>query len=343
MSAPADDLTLRPAGPADTDALCELIGAVFPDNPKSDPDVLRWQYWDNPEGHAVSWVAERDGRLVSHLAVLPLPATIAGHPGRLAKPVDLATLPEVQGRGLLGRLAREVFAACADRDIPITMSLPNVRARGALEKVGVVEVARLRAYVRPLDDQWVGARAHLPAALVGLGRRAVFGRLPDPAGDRIDEVPAGIDDLEARTRRAHATGVVHHAPWWRWRYLDAPFDYRVHELREGGRLLAAAASRVRDGYGARFVNLLDLVADSDDAARRLLARVVEDREDAVGIATLALPGSRIADLARTGGLRPLPSRLEPQPVILGVFANDPTVPAPPASSWEIAWCDHDHV
>lgn len=343
MSDPTDDLVLRPAGPDDTEALCELIGAVFPDNPKRDPNVLRWQFWDNPEGHAVSWVAERDGRLVSHFAVLPVPATIAGRAGRLAKPADAATLPEAQGRGLMGRLAREVFTACADRDIPITMCLPNFRARGALEKIGMVEVARLRAYVRPLDDRWVASRAHVPASLVGIGRRVVFGGLADPAGERVDDVPDGIDELEARTRRVHATGVVHHAAWWRWRYLDAPFDYRIHELREGGRLVAAAASRVRDGYGARFVNLLDLVADSDDAARRLLACVAEDREDAVGIATLALPGSRIAALARTGGLRPLPARLEPQPVILGLFANDPTVPAPPATSWEIAWCDHDHV
>lgn len=338
-----DDLTLRPAGPDDTEALCELIGAVFPDNPKRHPDVLRWQFWDNPEGHAVSWVAERDGHLVGHFAVLPVPATIAGRRSRLAKPADAATLPEAQGRGLMGRLAREVMAACAERDIPITMCLPNFRARGALEKIGMEQVTRLRAFVRPLDDRWVASRTHVPAALVGLGRRVVFGGLPAPEGDRVDAVPDGIDALEARTRRIGATGVVHHAAWWQWRYLDAPFDYRIHELREDGRLVAAAASRVRDGYGARFVNLLDLVADSDEAAARLVARVAEDREDAVGMATLTVPGSQLARAARAVGMRPLPSRLEPQPVILGVLHNDPEVPTPPPGSWEIAWCDHDHV
>ena len=58
---------VRRATPDDAEAVAALIGEVFPANPKADPAVLRWQYWDNPFGAPSSWVVEDAGRLVGPL------------------------------------------------------------------------------------------------------------------------------------------------------------------------------------------------------------------------------------------------------------------------------------
>ena len=40
----------------DDEAIAACIGAAFPGNPKARPEVLRWQYRDNPFGETASWV-----------------------------------------------------------------------------------------------------------------------------------------------------------------------------------------------------------------------------------------------------------------------------------------------
>ncbi len=338
------DLELRAAGPDDTDALCALIGRVFPDNPKADPAVLRWQFWDNPFGRAASWVMADGDRLVCHFAVLPVPARVEGRRVTAAKPADAATDPDYRGQGLMGRTARAVFAECAERDIPVTICLPNFRARGALKKIGMAEVAPVRAYVLPLDDAWLSDRFHLPRAVAGAARRTVFHRRETPGGRAVDAPPQGLDDLWAVTARHVDNGVVHDAAWWRWRYVDRPAGhYRFHEVRRDGRLVAAAATTVRDAFGARFVHVLDLQAVDVAAARAVMSAALADRDGAVGAATIALPGTRIARLAGACGFRRLPRRLEPNEQILGLFRNDPAGADLTDRDWTVTWTDLDHL
>jgi GNAT superfamily N-acetyltransferase len=338
------ELVLRPAGPEDTEALCALIGRVFPDNPKADPDILRWQFWDNPFGRAASWVAADGDRLVCHFAVLPVPARLGGRRIRAAKPADAATDPDYRGQGLMGRAAAAVFEECRSRNIPVTICLPNFRARGALRKIGMVEVARVSAYVLPLDDAWLARRFHAPRALAALARRAVFASRRPPGGLRVDGPPDGLDELWSQTAESVPNGIVHDAAWWRWRYVQRPAgDYRFHEVRRDGELLAAAASSVRDAFGGRFLHLLDLQAVSAPAAQAVLAAAVRDAPDAHGAATIALPGTRIAELVAACGFRRLPRRLEPNEQVLGLFHNDPSVGDLSDRSWSVGWTDLDHL
>lgn len=338
------DVQLRPTTPADTDALASLLGDVFDDNPKSDPAVLSWQFWDNPAGQAVSWVAVADdGELVGHYAVLPIAARINGSRAVLAKPADAAIVPRAQRQGLMGRIAKEVFADCVSRGIHYTMALPNFRALGAQRKLGLEVVDRLRVLVRPLDPAFLTRRFSVPGPVARAATRVVFGKALPTDVSQVTTIPDGLDELVARNTPEGMTGLVHDAQWWQWRYLDAPFSYNFFEVREGGRLRGVATSRVRDAYGGRFLSLLDLVADDQDVARRLVGGAIAASGQVDGIATLALPGTRIHDQASRCGMRQLPTRLEPQPAILGVIRNnlDPDTPIP--DNWAVSWCDLDHV
>jgi RimJ/RimL family protein N-acetyltransferase len=335
---------LRPAGPDDTAALVRLLATVFPDNPKADPDVLRWQFWDDPFGRAASWVIEDGGELVCHFAVLPVPARLGGRRITAAKPADAATLPSHRGRGLMGLAARAVSAECRERGIPVTICLPNLRARGALEKIGMREVGRVRAYVAPLDDAWLAQRFRLPTAAARLARRTAF-RLGGPgAACQVPAPPDDVDHLWAHTAQEVPNGIAHDAAWWRWRYVDRPdAEYRFHELRAAGRLQAVAASVVRRAYGGPFLHLLDLQARHGDAARQVVGAAARDAGGAVGVATIGLPGTRAAQLAEAAGLRLLPRRLEPQEQVLGLLHNDPDLGDLSDRAWSVSWTDLDHL
>lgn len=338
------DLHLRPADPDDSEALAGLLDRVFPDNPKADPAVLRWQFWDNPAGRAASWVFEdADGRLVSHFAVLPVRARLDGRPITAAKPADAATLPEHRGQGLMGRAARAVFEECRERDIPVTICLPNPQARGALRKIGMVEVAPVRAYVAPLDDGWLADRFGLPRMVAAGLRRAAF-RLPDPgSARRVDRPPEGLDDLWAVTEQEVPNGIVHDARWWEWRYARRPSgDYRYYERRDADTLVAAATTTVRESFGGRFVHVLDVQARDGPSAREVLGRALRD-DEADGAATIGLPGTRVARLVGSAGLRRLPRVLEPNEQILGLMHNDPDVGDLSDRRWSVAWTDLDHL
>ena len=338
------ELELRPAGPDDTDALCALIGRIFPDNPKADPAVLRWQFWDNPFGRAASWVMTDGDRLVCHFAVLPVPARLDGRRVTAAKPADAATDPDYRGQGLMGRTARAVFEECAERDIPVTICLPNFRARGALRKIGMAEVAPVRAYVLPLDDGWLADRFRLPRPIARAVRATVFSRRTVAGGRQVDAPPEGLDELWRATAAQVPNGVVHDAAWWRWRYVDRPGGtYRFHEVRRDGRLVAAAVSTVRDAFGARFVHLLDLQATGAAEARAVMTAALDEPDGAVGAATIAMPDTRIARLAGACGFRRLPRRLEPNEQILGLFHNDPSLGDLTDRDWTVTWTDLDHL
>ncbi len=187
-------LELRPAGPDDTGALCELFRRNFPHNPKAAPDVLRWQYWDNPFGRAASWVMVDGDQVVCHFAVLPLPGRLAGRPATVGNTADAATDPAYRRSGLMGRTARAALDECARRGIQVAVSFPNVNSRGALRQIGMREVANVRAYVLPLDEQWLGDRFPLPTVLAGPAARLVFHRRRTSGG------AAGCRDTQ-RARR----------------------------------------------------------------------------------------------------------------------------------------------
>ena len=82
------ELVLRQAGPDDDEAIAACIAEAFPDNPKADVDVLRWQYRDNPFGETSSWVWDDGGRIVAHYSGFPMPCLIDGEVGLTANAVD---------------------------------------------------------------------------------------------------------------------------------------------------------------------------------------------------------------------------------------------------------------
>ncbi|MGH8901991.1 MAG: GNAT family N-acetyltransferase [Egibacteraceae bacterium] len=337
----SDDLVLRAGEPEDTERICALLGAVFPDNPKARPEVYRWQYWDNPFGAPSVWVWDDAGELVGHGGLFPVPGLLDGRRVLLGHAADAATAASHRGRGLYGRLNRLRYDAAADRAIAVTMSLPNPEAWPGSAGAGLTQVGRVGAWVRPVDNAWLAERLRIPVMAAAALRRAAFpswraGR----SGELVPELPGGLDDLWDRNRHWSPCGISRDEAWWRWRYTahpDAPYAYAV--LRRSGRLAAAAATRVVD----RLLYVMDLLADDEDTATGVLRAAVDEAGAVAGIVVIALPGTRLAHLAAAAGLRRLPRQLEPRPMLLGVVAGTVHDGDLALRPWTVSWGDHDHV
>jgi hypothetical protein len=305
-------------------------------------DITRWQYWDNPFAEAVSWVFDDGGRIVAHYAGMPVPITFAGADAVGAVGIDAATAPSHRGRGLFESLARAVYDDGGRRGMPATLCYPNANSLRGFVKAGGHPVGELRTYVLPVDDAWVAARFKMPRAGARILRSIAFRSVGSVLGTRVGDVPDGLDDLWSRTSVGY--GIRRDEAWWRWRYAAHPdHPYRLFEVRREGRLVGASATVVREDFGGRFVYLLELMSVDRDAARAVVAAVVEDHTDVSGLATTGLHGTAVTRAAVEGGFRPLPRRLAPKPLHFGVADNTGTHPDLGVAPWSVAWGDLDHI
>src|SRR5437870_3948924 len=103
---------MRATSPEETPSLSRFLSSVDARNPKGDPDILRWQYWENPFGAAISWVWDDDGKIVCHLARIPVPMILAGRVRQGAITVDAATAESHRQLGLFSRLLKAHDAHC---------------------------------------------------------------------------------------------------------------------------------------------------------------------------------------------------------------------------------------
>lgn len=318
---------LRRAQPSDTAGICALLQTVFPDNPKADPAVYAWQYWDNPFGAPMSWVCEREGRIVGHAGLFRCPGWLGDRPRILGHGADAAIAADHRGRGLFSQLAARRYADAVQHGLAATLTLPNARSRHANERAGLVLAGRVRAFLRPLTPPTSRHRA----------RR--------PRWEEVRAVPQGLDDLWEHDLQSR-DGIRRDAQWWRWRYEGRPGGgYRVFVVRRDDGLAAALATSVRRVRGVAFVHVMDLLARDLAAARAVLQGPVSRRVQPGTRAAvlLALPGGPTARLARRCGFLPLPRALEPQPMLLGVAAPPALAPVVAAARWRVSWADHDHV
>ncbi len=250
------------------------------------------------------------------------------------------TRPAWRGRGLFPRLVEAVTAGAAATGAAGTLYAPsNPDSRRPLERLGMRAVGDVRVWVRPVDTAWLARRGHLPSAAVravsALTFRSPRASVPTPA----TEVP----DVVARAAPP-ATGVDRHAAFWEWRYLrhpDAPYTLLATRTDDGD---AAAAVRVREAFGARFLHVLDATGDTPAAVAALVAGLPAAFPQVDGVAAIAVRGSDRAAKWSAAGLRSVPPRLAPSTLAVGVLAADADATRHLAAhDWDVSWADLDHL
>ena len=152
-------MTLREATIADREAILALRARCFGD---IDPEKRDPRFWDWEFGRARCFVGEDRGRLVSHLALVPVTYTIDGAlvPGSMA--VDAMTSPDARGQGWFSRVAG--FAMESTQFTISTAFQIRSAVLGSMLRAGWMTAERVPVLVRPV---WrIGAAASPDSARV---------------------------------------------------------------------------------------------------------------------------------------------------------------------------------
>jgi predicted N-acetyltransferase YhbS len=339
------DPVLRRATRQDTPGICALLRRAFPDNAKARPEILDWQYWDNPFGQPTVLVWDDAGRIAGHYAVVTYPAVLDGRPGRLGIGIDAAVDPDYQGRQLFGPLARELYQQATAGGHDAVVCYPNDNSVRGIARQGWQELGLLRTRILPLRPGWYASRTGIPAPLLAppvaaLRLRARRGTAGHQARE-IDRPPTDADALWTLAGSGTVNGVIRDGAWLQWRYADrpGPSPYRWFEARREGAPRALAVTTEQQQRGGTFTYLLELIAAEPAAARAVVAEVAQASPESAGVLLATLPGTTPARLAAAAGLLPVPARLEEKQLHFGLVDPVPEL----RTGWSLGWGDLDHL
>ena len=310
----AAEPVLRPLLPADTPAVLDLLTVSLAGGPTGtrSAEQFDWKHRRNPFGASAGLVAETpDGRL----AGVRLFMRWEWHDGacgrtlRAVRPVDTATHPDFQGRGVFRRLTLELLEQVAG-EADLVFNTPNGNSLPGYRAMGWHELGQVPVSLRPVHPTAFarGVRAALARRPAGPGRPP---RCPLPsAADWFAGQPEGDGGALGELLRERAAAdaadprlaVTRTPAFLRWRYGDAPgLGYRVLTCHRGEELTGLAFGRLRRRGPLTEFTLADVLVRPGDrvSAARLLRAAARSGCDHV--ATHLSPGTEAARTALRSG------------------------------------------
>jgi GNAT superfamily N-acetyltransferase len=307
---------VRPCSTADEEAVLELLALTVGETSSSRKTIefWRWKHARNPAGESFSVGAfdGATGRLAGLRTLMWWDFTTAdGRALRAARPVDTATHPDYQRRGIFSGLTRYAVDELRQGGIPFIFNTPNENSLPGYLKMGWSIVARLPVYMRPIRP----ARM-----LLGLARRrgrAGTRRRDDGArsgagvfewsefrrcyGDRI--APLVRHSEETRPRLGLRT--TRDLEYLEWRYGQQPNTrYEVYALGNGD-LSGFAIARTATGFGglrSLVVNEIFVRDPGPGSVKTVLKSVIRRTSADYAIAFFGEGSAEKAALRRLGFL-----------------------------------------
>lgn len=268
---------------------------------------------------------------------------------------DTAVLPEAQGRGVLGDMARAQYDRLRDNGFSFAWAFPNERIFPIRTKsLAWKEVAPFPFLLRPLPGakaDGINTKALLakgaglawgavkpidePASFVGLDAVIRF----DKEGDRI------WDEAKNRLRIA----LVRDSQALNRRYADAPDNpYRLFYVTVKEKPAGVAVTRLMEKRGLLTFAICELLlAEADPEITRqalavLLKTAVESGAQVTG--ACCLPQHPEYKGYKQAGFLSLPRRLHPEPTYFAAYplaGSDQSDKLFNAANWYLSWGDQD--
>jgi GNAT superfamily N-acetyltransferase len=325
--------TVAPYEDAYEQAVLDLLSASLGGGPLGvrSPALFRWKHLANPFGRSHMLIALEAGTVIGLRAFMRWEFVSGDRLVRAVRAVDTATHPDHQGRGVFAHLTKTAVAELRP-EVDLIFNTPNQRSGPGYLKMGWRAVGRVPVLVRVRRPIRFLTRARSARSPGGDGAP------PDPDAPPASSILAGeaVDGMvEAHRPPPGRLSTLGHAAFLRWRYGDAPLDYRCIVDEHGGMARGVAFFRVRNRGRLREASVADLMAAEPSVARTLLRRVaLAARVDHV---TCTYPaGTSAGRAARRSGFLPVPwgPTLVVNPLRAGIDP-DPTR----MSSWNLSLGD----
>jgi GNAT superfamily N-acetyltransferase len=205
----ADTVTIRPYRDSDLDEVLDLLRLALGETAllQRTPALFAWKHLDNPFGRSIMLVAETEGQLVGFRALMRW-ELVAPH-GDIVKsvrPVDTATHPEFQRRGIFRRLTLEALEIATGEGMELVFNTPNKRSGAGYAAMGWIELGPIEVLLRPSSR---------------LMRRSSRDRqIPEPA--EMIEDPGPADDLVPVRRPPRGLTTRRNSAYVNWRFARHP-------------------------------------------------------------------------------------------------------------------------
>jgi predicted N-acetyltransferase YhbS len=224
-------VSVRPYKPTDLPAVLELLRSALGESDvnRRSPDLFSWKHIDNPFGPSIMLVAEDGAGIVGFRAFMRWElSTVDGAPIRCLRPVDTATHPRAQRRGIFRRLTNEAVEIARLEGVDLIFNTPNPMSKAGYLTMGWAEVGRVGVLLRTKRGLLRGRKMGVPSVpgsfewsdhpitdRAGLGLRTprttnyLGWRFRHPfAGYRVAGTPDGLAVLRPNLRRGRRELVV---------------------------------------------------------------------------------------------------------------------------------------
>lgn len=309
------DMEIRPARPEDVDGILEVLGASLGETAllRRTPELWAWKHLINPFGPSIvllAWVGDRIAgvRALMRWDLL----TVQGHLVRCVRPVDTATHPDFERRGVFKTLTMEAVALARETGIDLIFNTPNPRSGAGYLSMGWQEVGAIGVLARLRIGPRVRPDGHDAPSLETVAPGAGSFR---PI-ERHDRPPRGL-----RTPRT--------VEYQRWRFGSHP-TVPYGSIPDGD---GAGVIRVGVRSGRIELVLSDLLGG---AGRRAVSRAGAINRGSY-LAGFFSKGSPERSAAKKAGMLPVPGLKTLQLVALPLTELD-TDPFD-LRSWDIATSD----
>lgn len=355
------DIRYRRFEARDRDSVLSLFEAAF--GKPRDPAQWKWEFLGGPRP-ALIVVAESDGKIVGHYAILPRKIKVGGKTLESGLVVDVMTHPDFGKRGIFVNSGLEAFRQAKEAGLQILMGFPNEAAiRGHL-KVGWSELGYVTVNARPLKAdslrKMAGDRLKLPgfvAALLDRGLNALNRiSLGDGRGEMIvdwispEDLGSLKDEIEAFVSKSltpYSVSNPRNPDWYAWRLSD-PLDRTYTTIlrhRSSRAIHGLGVLKVKEKDGMRTGAVMDLLAlDGDGEVQRQVLQQLLRKALSEGceiLIVLGSPAARRRSVMTRMFMFPTPRRLR----FIVRSTGDDRLPEElhELSNWHIELIDHDTI
>jgi predicted N-acetyltransferase YhbS len=309
------EITVRQAKPDDVDEILVVLRAALGETSllKRTRAQWSWKHEENPFGRSLVLVATSGGRIAGVRALMRWQLTTPAHVTlSCLRPVDTATHPDFERRGIFRKLTMEALDLARAEGVDLVFNTPNARSGAGYLSMGWKEVGAIGVLVRPR----LGRAGPKPAADAPPLSTVVPGAHPFQPIDTVDRPPRGL-----RTNRS--------PDYQRWRFASHP------TVSYGTVGTHSAAAVVRAGVRGNRVELVlsDLLGDAGSKEVRRAGRSNRARY----MAGFFTSGSPERKSAIAGGMLPVPGMKALQLVALPL--TDLDIDVFDLGCWDIATSD----
>lgn len=315
-----------------------LSRSFYGDIDISSQDFLDWQYFQNPWGEVIGYVAEDNkNHIVGQYLVIPMDLCYKGSPLKGSLSLNTLTHPDYSGQGIFTSLARRTYSKCANQGVIMTYGFPNPNSyNGFVKKLGFADIGSVPLLISPINIESLlrfklGSKsaARIMGYITSPIRRLLQPRAtPYGKGMVIEEASEFGDQYGQfwQSVKEYYTLMVDRTPeYMNWRYFSIPRrNYKVIMAFDENRVISFIVIRITEFGGVSTGLIVDFITHRSQRGELAGCRLVETamnyfRSQKADMAGCLMLGHTLEfSILRRMGFWVCPQRLMPQdfPVIV---------------------------